>query len=753
MDNIITGWWTIQDDELIIRLKTTDGWSTVRPSIRPYFFIREKDFDRARKYLTDILDVESGDYITIENEPVLKIETFSPSDVKKYREILYSERIPTYEADIPFIRRWMIDKKHRVAKNPKVLFFDVEVDAREGFARPENPSQRILSIAAVDENEKEYFICEDDEEEIFNKFNKLLDKYDIAVGWNNLRWDNPYLEARAKTLGINFFTRSVEWIDGMQWYAKLWGQTGTSLRLDDVSEKELGEHKTFNIYQIGGAEALWRMFKEQRDVLREYNVTDCLLVKRLNDKYGIINLITELARLTHVKYSDCYYYSRLVDSLLLKFSLKKTPRIVHPTKNVSTDNYSPYAGGYVMDPISGLYENVIVFDYQSMYPRIIRSFNIGIDTLSDDGEILTGSGARFLKKPRSMIAEFIELLDNRRTKYKKLMSKTPKTDLNWKIYQVKQLVYKILLNSCYGVFGSPHYRLYNKIIAEAVTLTGQKMIQIAISVLEDMGFKVLYADTDSAFALIKGNAKRILKEKDFIVELVNDGIREIAIKKFNIPREYYCMNFKIDYIFRKLYLPKEKKRYIGVTYESLEEDVLDDYIDVSRMLSRGKLNEKIVGFEIKRKDVPEIVRTIQSKIFDILFESRSLEEAERKVIQFLNEVKKNLYEGFLDTELIISKTVTKDIEKYGLEDVHVKVAKILKNHGLFRPGDDVQFVITDVKDGDLIGYPIIPGVELPKITHRGYDYYWKRRILPVVEKIFSVNFVKHIENMTLYDYV
>ena len=115
----------------------------------------------------------------------------------------------------------------------------------------------------------------------------------------------------------------------------------------------------------------------------------------------------------------------------------------------------------------------------------------------------------------------------------------------------------------------------------------------------------------------------------------------------------------------------------------------------------------------------------------------------------MRSVRKDLYTGVYDSELVLTKTVVKDIDKYALKDVHVKVAEILRQHGLFRPGDAVQYVIVDDVDGRLIGYPILKGADFPVISKKGYDYYWYRRILPVVEKIFGAKLVKMTENFSL----
>lgn len=761
---VITGYWIKDNGDLKIKVKTNDGWKIIDPGMNPYFFIKESDLPRAIRHFTGVIKLERGDYYTIRGKKCIKVICRYPTDVRRNREKLGSLGIESYEADIPFIKRWIIDKNIDIYNKPKILFFDVEADSRKGIPLPEDPSQRILSIAGVDKDTgKEYFITDHDEIEIFYQFMKLLSRYDYVLGYNNLRWDNPYLEARAKKLGIDFDMRIVDWSDMMLLYNKTWGGGYVSLKLDEVARKELGLTKKMDLYKYRGAEGLWKMFIEDIQALREYNVWDCVLLRLLDQKYAITDLSVELATFSRVFYSDTLFNSRIIDALLLKRSMSKIPRIVHPNKIGATVGafykYGTYArgeerkeiperlqGALILDPIPGIYENVINFDYTSMYPRIIRTFNIGVETLDENGEILTGK-KRFKKKPRSIFAEFIEDLDKERQYYKKLLKDISPEDPKWKIYNLKQFVLKIILNASYGVIGAWGFRYYDKDVAESVTLTGREMLKILNSVLEEIGFKILYSDTDGTMALpYKISFKKFLELRDELIEFLNDEIKYRIIEKFNPPPEYYCMEVKIDAIFKKIFFGKAKKRYIGLIYpEDIDKIPELDSFDAIDKVLKGSTNEiykkKVVGFEIKRLDIPPLIKIIQNKIFDIIFNSDSLNEARRKVIQYLNNIKEELYSGFLDTELVIEKGTRRQLDKYKANDVHVKIARELARRGIFRPGDSIQYVITEVKNGRLEGKPIIEGEPFPKISKSGYDYYWER-IMMIVERIFGENIYK-----------
>jgi len=647
----------------------------------------------------------------------------------------------------------MIDTNLKASTKPRVLYFDVEADSRKGIWIPESgrpPDQRLLSIAAIDGNGREYFICYEDEVEIYREFNKLMERYDLLVGYNNLRWDNPFLEARAKVLGVEFNQKITNWQDMMLLYNKSWGGGYVSLKLDKVAKRELGVGKKLDLYKYKGAEGIWRMFHEDRKALKEYNLWDATLLKMLNEKLGCLDIAIEMAHMSHCLYEDALFNSRIVDGLLLRKSLEKTPRVVYQNKYGMAYKFGtyargeekkqvtkPYKGGLVLTPKPGLYHDVIDFDFTSLYPRTIRTFNIGVETLDENGEILTGN-ARFKKKPRSIIAEFLEELDNLRVHYKNLLKKIPPEDPKYKIYNIKQFELKILLNATSGVIGAYGFRFYDREVAESITLTGQELLKMLMQILEELGFETIYGDTDGLFVRKKGFDYFKIKEKEeTLLWLINNELRHRVIKRFNIPPEYYCENVKIDSIYSKIFFSGVKKRYVGEIYDEMAEvSVLDDWRVKSQTLQRIPLKRNVVGFDIIRLDVPEIIKKVQSKIFDIIFECETKEEIKARTSEMLREVHSLLFSGNLDDLLIIEKGTRRELDKYKSNDVHIKIARELAERGMFRPGDSIEYVIVDETDEGLVGSPIIEGEPFPKIMRRGYEYYWSR-ILSTAERVLG----------------
>ena len=750
----VNAYWVRVGDKLGIKVKMESGeWRVIKPSIKPYFFIRKSDIDKAydiiRRY-----EIIKGDFVTTRGEPCLKIEVDFPYEVRNLREKLKAKGIPTYEADVAFVRRWMIDKNLKVSMKPKVLYFDVEADSRKGIWIPEEkepPKQRLLSVAAVDENGKEYFICHDDEIEIFYEFNKLMKKYDLLVGYNNLRWDNPFLEARAKVLGVPFNPKITNWQDMMLLYNKSWGGGYVSLKLDKVAKRELGVGKKLDLYKYKGAEGIWRMFKEDRKALKDYNLWDAMLLKLLNDKLGCLDIAIEMAHMSHCLYEDALFNSRIIDGLLLRRSLERSPRIVYQNKYGMAYKFGtyvrgeekkqnpeqPYRGGLVLEPKPGLFHDVIDFDFSSLYPRTIMTFNIGVETIDENGEILTAN-ARFKKKPRSIFAEFLEELNRMRVHYRNLLKKTPPDDPMHKIYNIKQFELKILLNATSGVIGAYGFRFYDREVAESITLTGQELLKTLINILAELGFETLYADTDGVFVRKKGFDFYKIKEKEeTLLWLINNELKRRVIKRFNVPPEYYCEEVKIDAIYSKIFFSGVKKRYVGEVYDVPSDFILDDWRVRDKTLKGIPLRRNVVGFDIIRLDVPQIVKKVQEKIFDIIFECETREEIRRRTREMLYNVRKLLFSGMLDEDLIIEKGTRRQLDKYKSNDVHVKIARELAARGMFRPGDSIEYVIVGVdEEGRNVGAPIIEGEPFPKITRKGYEYYWER-IQSVVERVLG----------------
>jgi len=542
------------------------------PKIRPYFFVKSADLERCRETLKSsgkVSSIERGDFYTFDaRQPCVKVECFWPYDVKDLRQALEASGIQTYEADISFVRRWMIDENIYPSQNAAVLFWDMECDCREGLAFADKPSARILSFAAVDHSGKEFFICDNDEEEMVNQFFRLIQNYPVLVGWNNLNWDLPYLIARSKVLGFNYPFKYHQHMDMMILYDKSDYGSYSSLKLDDVAHKELNAGKTFSIDGIGGAEALWKMFLNDKDRLKEYNLQDARLVQMLESKLNLLKIQFNISSFAGVLLSDTNYVSRIIDTMIFRRLAKEPVRLVLRNRQFNSEKIS-FPGGYVHQPDRALHKWVFEYDFKSLYPSIIITFNVGLDTKDEYGDILTEK-ARFTSEREAMVVKLLRELQRQRNLAKKERDKYPMGSPQWNEYHALQITYKLISNSFWGALGESAGRMFDLDLAESITLTGQAIIKETMKIMDQLGAKSLYADSVTGETLIP---------------IIKNGI----IYKATIEELFENYAGKAEKI--------GEKEYIDLSEENLETFAIDDngelHVDKIKKVIRHKTDKKI----------------------------------------------------------------------------------------------------------------------------------------------------------------
>lgn len=673
-----------------LNLKVNEKWHSIESPISPYFFIPAEKQSVAREMN---LQYEKGDYVTPEGKPCLKIICKLPNEVKRVRDAIQKRDIPTYEADLPFVNRFCIDKKIEWSPCPRILWYDIEVSSEKEFPRPQNPIQRILSIAAVDNKTgREFFFCDDDENWILSSFAETIKNYDLVVGFFSSEFDEPYLRGRTKLLNFRFPFKEIEWADFAIWYGKI-KQYQRVPSLDTIAKEEVGFKMT---KPLARGKQINEWFKKDRKALMEYNLDDCLALKKINDTLGTVETFTELASIGHIPYSSTLRMSRIVDAFILKEAQKETPRIVFPTKGPSGRSYE---GAYVLDTVPGYHKNVKEIDYRGLYPSIIRSFNIGIETIG--GEIQSEK-LSFKKTPRSIFARILDELAKQREEYKKMAKETEDENLK-KRYTTREQGLKVVSNTFYGVIGREGSRYFNPDLAESITLTGQALIKAMADAVKKRNRLPVAGDTDSV--LYKGD--------DIPLDELNEEIKKFVLSKYNVPSEYYCITAELKYVYEWCYLTSKKKRRVG--------DII--YPERKRIVK---------GFELKKHNTPPIVSRVQEMIFEKI---RTPDEAMRFL---LNDVYNMLMKGYLDDELVIQSGTKMNLNEYKSTNApQVKALKKALEIGAIRPGEPVRYVISDVTTNGLEVDVVIPGEPFPKITKTARQHYWENRILPVVESILE----------------
>jgi DNA polymerase-2 len=263
------------------------------------------------------------------------------------------------------------------------------------------------------------------------------------------------------------------------------------------------------------------------------------------------------------------------------------------------------------------------------------------------------------------------------------------------------------MNSLYGALGNPGSRYHSLELSNAITHTGQAFIKLCAKKVEDKGYKVIYGDTDSIFAI---SGLKTSAETEKVANEVADEIN-VFLKK-HIKEEYHRDSFlelEFDKVFSMFMLPKtrggagSKKRYAGLLVEDGKEEI------------------DVTGMEFVRGDWCDAAKEFQYKILDLIFHGKGDE-----VKKFIKEYVKDIYAGKMDEKLVLRKSIRKELVEYTkTTPPHVKAARKLGK-------------ITS----NVVEYYITPGnepfpVELMKGKKIDYDYYIEKQIEPLADTVLS----------------
>jgi len=691
---------------------------------RPYFFIKKEDF--SKKYKDWILN-NNGEIS--EFRDFVKVELPTPDLVSKFRR---ENRVETWEGDIPYARRVMIDCDLSVGEPLNKLYFDIEVDPVKKI-NVQDPQARILSIAAVDDKGNEFFFSDKDEVNMILDFLRLSERYVVAVGYYAGRFDYPYLRNRAKLLGIDYDWFKFVFLDLYSIYRYVLHKSVETYRLDYISELELGQKKYRDLEREGKIQLLREWFEKKSEELRKYNMQDAVLCKELDEKLGMVDLVFRIAQISHTTFDYIFSYreekkrdflaSVVIDSLVLNLSKKRGEnRVIFPSRRRFVDmEEETYSGGYVKDPVPGLHRDVVVLDFSGAYNTAFKVLNIGWETWRRDksGEIKALHGS-YTKEPRGLFAETVEILEKLRAKYKGERKKYEPGTKEWKIYDTLQFACKTILLSVTGILGYKHSRFYRtEHIENCTTMVRDCIIRMIQIVEEDLRLKVLGADTDSLFIKVfdpplrpkvevKGNT--IVEKAYNICDFLNKKLKEYCRVVYNTDP----LVLSVDKIYSKLFVFPVKKRYAGiVTYEDGNECF---YL-------------KYVGIEAVKKDTPPAVREFQRELLRMILAGYRMSE----IVKYANEIKERLFKGRLDEGLVVWKGLNKPIEEYAVDAPHVRVAKILEAEGhQVRTGDKIGFIRYGPDKRDVEPYYIGRKTKIPP---RGYKYLWDNQFVPILERL------------------
>jgi DNA polymerase, archaea type len=661
--------------------------------------------------------VLSGKYIKlhVKNESIHTGYSDKEDDKMKLRRLLEHYNIEPLEFDLGNYKRFCIDNEIKIDENFKYLFFDIETDDRQdGIVIGRD---RILSFAAVDQDgKKKFFILQNDddnsEKELLTQIFEFMNKYDLIVGWNSKNFDIPYLKERYKMhFGHNPDMRNIAHIDFMVRFQKLFHYDIKirSWSLNFIASYFISDQK------VEIKRGTYDLFINDKAKLKEYNTKDCILLYDLEKKLKVLDLVIK-----ECVWCGCFpskfYISELLDNYILRYSNKKNVHFKSASFGYRSDEEESekesIIGGFVMEPKTGLHDNIHVFDFKSLYPSLIMTWNISLDTFVRTepfdlhNHIKTVNGFWFKKNTRGMLPVIIEYLLTERKRYKKIQFESEYGSKEYDAAYATQLIVKEMANSCFGTIAQRGNRYYDKHLAESITLGGHYFLQLTAKLIkEKFGHDTIYQDTDSFFIAISNN-----QEPNEILDYVHEQYPLILKKEFNIDKSYLVLEYEKKF---KKFLMLQKKNYVGRLVEI-------DGKEIDEIYGRG--------LEYVKKDTIEYGRRLQIEIIrKFLYDNATKEQ----IIEFIESEFIKFRDGQFDiSEITIRNKINRLPENYKSKNVVAEVVKkMIADNKEFYVGMFVPYIITDSsKTLTAIHADDYNGV---------YDkiYYWDKKIYALLKRI------------------
>jgi DNA polymerase-2 len=717
----------------------------------PHFYVEAADAERARAL--GAARQSPTDKVTLLGRPAVRVEVPTPADTPPLRDRLSKAGIACHEADVRFAMRYLIDRGIRgsvriggeghagrgvgvVYDEPElesvdwtpqlaVLSLDIETDpearhllsvALHGCGASEvlltgsaGPACPAGAVGLATERELLAALCHRIRE---------LDP-DVLTGWNVVEFDLAVLariaarhrmalemgrgpgvlDLRADAGPRGSRRASIPGrvvLDGIQLLR------GSFVRMEDysldaVARTVLGEGKTLTGPER--AEEILRLHREDPRAFVEYNLNDARLALRILERLRLVELAVERSLLTGLPIDRVASSIAAFDFLYLQELGRRG--IVAPSVRSEAEAPEPQGGGHVLEPVPGLHRNVVVLDFKSLYPNLIRTFEIDPLNLIRAGSelertepdpVVAPSGAAFARR-KGILPALLDALMPRREQARQAGD------------QVKSQAIKILMNSFYGVLGTPACRFHDPRLANAITSFGREVLLWCRDRVQADGTRVLYGDTDSLFVESGEPDARAAHSRG--EALAARLTRELAVHIAHSRRVESRLELVFDRLYLGLFLPPvrhgtagARKRYAG--------------------LVEGAGGGRVVftGMEAVRGDWTDLAKEVQRELYAALFAGRPVEA-------YLKQVVGELRAGRLDDRLVYRKSLRKAPDAYtATTPPHVAAARKMAG----RVRGRVAYVITTA------GPEPVSGLHSP-IDH---EHYVEKQVRPVAEPVLAL---------------
>ena len=693
--------------------------------------------------------------------------------LEKYKDVDNFE-VHGYER---FVYQWISDKYPGQLKfnidQMKIYTIDIEVACENGFPDVEASQEEMLCISIKDlatgkfitwgtreakvESEYRVFWTEQEMLEDFVKW-WCSNTPDIITGWNCNLYDIPYICRRIeRVLGDKWQKSLSPWnkvnmrevyiqgrrnlaydilgvsiLDYLDLYRKFTYTNQESYRLEHIATVELGEgkldHSEFENFKDFYTEH-WQKFVE-------YNLKDVDLVHRLEKKMKLLELAVTMAYDAKVNFEDVYSQVRTWDTLIYNY-LKERKICVPPRQESKKDD--KYAGAYVKEPVPGLYDWVVSFDLNSLYPHLIMEYNISPETLVptrypsisvdkilndeitiDSEYCVAANGAQYRKDIHGFLPQMMQKIYDERKIYKKKMliarsqyEKTGNKALQADIsaFNNIQMARKIQLNSAYGAIGNQYFRYFNIANAEAITLSGQLSIRWIENKMNSYINKILKtkeidyviaSDTDSIYLNLGPLVKTIFKGRetsDKSILRFLEKVCDVELEKY-IENSYEALATTVNAYDQKMFMKRENIANKGI-WTAKKRYILNVWNSEGVQYAEPKL--KMMGIEAVKSSTPSACRTAIKDALKVIMNG-----SESDVQQFVGDFRQkfesmppediafprgcNGVGKFSNPVTIYGKGTPIHVRGALLYNFHAKKSKITHKYPLIQEGEKVKFI-------------------------------------------------------------
>lgn len=766
--------YTINNNHGVIRLlcKDKNGKTIIFEDDKfdSYFYIYTNSTDNVVKKIKEYDFGEIGkikDALVTEKlldgnrVKIVKVIVENPRDIPNIRNVVkeWKEVKEEYEYAISFVYRYLLDKQIQPMKwisiddkgnikdlgkeidvDFKILAFDIEVIEEENEEKiimisifDNKDYKKVLTTQKIDAKFIEHL---NNEELLIKKFIQLIKERDpdFICTYNGDAFDFVKLRERCDKLKIKLELGRDGSVVKLERRGRISAATINGrvhidlfnfvdhilssnmktevLTLDAVARELVGEGKIDIKWKE--IKELWKN-KKDLEKIAQYSLKDSQLTLMLANH--LLPQIFSLSRLTMTLPFDTsrYYYSQLVEHFLMRKSVADNRIIPNMPKHDEIEKrrqLPSYTGAIVIEPKTGIHSDVLVFDFQSLYPTIIVTHNISPETLicghseCRNKNLVPESKNYFCMTQKGFIPKHLEEIIIKRREVKEKMKKINKNSEEYNKLKNYQYSLKIIANATYGYFVYSGARWYCRECAEACASFGRYYITYVLKSAKEAGFDVIYADTDSCFLTIPKSSKNKSIEK------VNEWYKKInSILPGIIELEFRGSYEGGIFVSRKGEERGAKKRYA----------LIDE---------NGEL--EIRGFETVRRDWCDLAKNVQHEVLKIILKEKNPDKA----VNFVRDVIKRIKEGKVKLdELIIYTQLTMPLSEYKQIAPHVRVAMKMKQRK--KPvieGMVVEYIIT--KGSGSISERAEP-VEDVKEDQYDPDYYINNQVLPAAMRVLQ----------------